>query len=99
MIDRFLNEIFALSRVIVAFVVMLCLMIVTGGGLYFLVSGSEGLPTPDFDDCIEVVEDSSKGESELYERRLVGVNMVLTFIYYEKTYIFTSTKAHGLPLS
>lgn len=75
MIDKFLNKIFSLGRIIAAFVVLICLVVIVGGGLYFLVSGSEGVSKPDFDDYIETKEDSSEsgsgGYSELSERRAV----------------------------
>jgi len=53
MIDRFLKKVFAFSRVIAALIVFLCVLVVAGGIAYFLISGSKGVSTPDFDEVIE----------------------------------------------
>jgi predicted PurR-regulated permease PerM len=56
MIDTFLKKVFAFSRVIAALVVFLCVLAVAGGIVYFLISGSKGVSTPDFDEVIETEE-------------------------------------------
>ena len=79
MIDRFLKKVFAFSRAIAALIVFLCVLIVVGGIAYFLVSGSKGVSTPDFDEVIEtekmILELGRKVDKENYkeisERRAV----------------------------
>ncbi len=56
MIDTFLKKVFAFSRVIAALVVFLCVLAVAGGIVYFLISGSKGVSTPDFDEVIKTEE-------------------------------------------
>lgn len=53
MIDKFLKKVFAFSRIMAALIVFLCVLVVAGGILYFLISGSKGVSTPKFNEVIE----------------------------------------------
>lgn len=78
MIESFLRKVFSFSRVVSAFIVLLCVVTMIGGAIFYIWSGPDGLEVPSFTEMVKEEEagetriDTSKAEAEkLSEQRAI----------------------------
>ena len=62
MIDQFLKKVFSFSKAVAAIIVFLCVITMVIAAGYFVVSGSKGVTTPDFDEIAQM-EQANQGAS------------------------------------